>query len=136
MTGFPLQIEANVRRRLAALGVGAADVEERFIRGSGPGGQKINKTASTVWLRHGPTGTEVRCQAERSQAANRGRAWAELCARLEARRSAATAAAQAAREAERRRSRQKSRGQKARMIESKKRRARTRLARRGGADGW
>jgi hypothetical protein len=41
MTGFPLQIEADVRRRLAGLGVSPDDVEERFVRGTGPGGQKI-----------------------------------------------------------------------------------------------
>jgi protein subunit release factor B len=77
---------------------------------------------------------EVRCQAERSQVVNRARAWAELCAKLEARRAASASAAQAAREAERRRHRQKSRGQKVRMIENKKHRARIKQARRGGYD--
>ena len=67
--------------RLRLLGVALGDVEERFVRGSGPGGQKINKTSSTVVLRHRPTGIEVRCQQERSQAANRATAWAELCRR-------------------------------------------------------
>jgi peptide chain release factor len=119
-----------VRSRLAALGVAASDVDERFIRGSGPGGQKINKTSSTVWLRHRPTGLEVRCQAERSQAANRERAWAELCDRLEARKREARDAALHLRERVRRQTRQKSHGQKVRMIEMKKHRARSK-ARRG-----
>jgi hypothetical protein len=57
-----------------------------------------------------------------------------LCGKLEARRAIAAAETQAKREAERRRTRQKSRGQKARMIESKKHRARIKLARRGGYD--
>ncbi len=105
------------------MGISVADVEERFIRGAGPGGQKINKTSSTVWLRHGPTGIEVRCQQERSQSANRAQAWWELCGKLEARRKAAAEAVVDARETERRRNRQKSRGQKARMIETKKHRA-------------
>lgn len=48
-----------------------ADIEEKFIRGSGAGGQKINKTSSCVWLMHHPTGIEVKCQASRSQALNR-----------------------------------------------------------------
>jgi protein subunit release factor B len=130
MTGFPLQIEADVRRRLVALGVDPRDIEERFVRGTGPGGQKINKTSSTIWLWHRPTRTEVRCQEERSQAANRERAWAVLCSKLETQRAAAAAAAQAEREAERRRTRQKSRGQKVRMIEAKKFRARIKQARR------
>ncbi len=132
MTDFPSQISPHTRQRLAELGVAAAEVEERFVRGAGPGGQKINKTASTVWLRHGPSGVEVRCQEERSQAANRERAWALLCAKLEARRRWAAAQAQAARETERRRTRQKSRGQKRRMIADKKHRARIKQARRGG----
>ena len=105
------------------------DVDERFIRGSGPGGQKINKASSTVWLRHRPTGLEVRCQRERSQWANRLLAWAELCGKFTALARAGVAAARQEREAERRRTRQKSRGQKVRMIESKKRRARNKSER-------
>ena len=66
-----MALPTQIDERLAALGISVADVEERFIRGSGPGGQKINKTSSTVWLRHRPTGVDVRCQQERSQAANR-----------------------------------------------------------------
>ena len=124
-----------IDERLAALGVRLADVDERFIRGAGPGGQKINKTSSTVWLRHWPTGVEVRCQRERSQAANRELAWQELCEKLEAQRRAAAAAAIDARETERRRTRQKSRGQKARMIESKKHRAKHK-AKRGRVSDW
>ncbi len=112
------------------MGVAPSDVEERFIRGSGPGGQKINKTSSTVWLRHGATGIEVRCQAERSQAANRERAWAELCDRLGARARAARQAEQQEREKGRRQSRQKSYGQKVKMIQAKKHRAKHK-ARRG-----
>jgi peptide chain release factor len=116
---LPTQIDA----RLTALGVRSADVDERFVRGTGPGGQKINKTSSTVWLRHRPTGIEVRCQRERSQAANRELAWIELCGKLEQRLRDARAAVQQENEADRRRHRQKSRGQKVRMIQSKKHRA-------------
>ncbi len=123
MTGFPLQIEPDVRRRLAALAIDPGAVDERFVRGTGPGGQKINKTSSTVWLRHRPTGIETRCQAGRSQADNRAQAWAELCAKLERRNRAAAAARQDEQARELRRHRQKSRGQKVRMIESKKHRA-------------
>jgi protein subunit release factor B len=125
-----------IQSRLHALGVSASDVDERFVRGSGPGGQKINKTSSTVWLRHRPTGTEARCQAERSQSANREQAWRELCDKLAARARAAADAAIQEREKGRRRSRQKSRGQKARMIEQKKHRARHKAGRgRVGEDG-
>ena len=113
-----------------------ADIEERFVRGAGPGGQKINKTSSTVWLRHRPTGIEVRCQRERSQAANRELAWAELCDKLEFRAQAAPPAQQQAREAARRRTRQKSHGQKIQMIESKKHRAKHKAKRGRVREDW
>jgi len=129
---LPTQIYA----RLAVVGARPEDVEERFVRGSGPGGQKINKTSSTVWLRHGPTGVEVRCQAERSQAANRERAWEELCEKLEARVRERRAAAQQVREAERRRKRGKTRAQKLRMIETKKKRAKIKGARGRVSGEW
>ena len=114
-----------------ALGVRWEDVTERFVRGGGPGGQKINKTSSTVSLRHGPTGVEVRCQRERSQAANRELAWEELCEKLEARRRAAASEREQAREATRRRTRPKSAAQKRRMLETKHHRARQKSQRRG-----
>lgn len=112
-----------IKHRLRSAGAAASEIEEKFIRGSGPGGQKINKTSSTVWLRHRPTGIEVRCQAERSQAANRERAWQEMCDRLESRTRASRDAAQQAAERKRRQTRQKSHSQKVRMIEMKKHRA-------------
>ena len=118
-----MDLPTQIERRLAVVGVRVADVEEKFIRGSGPGGQKINKTSSTVWLRHGPTGVEVRCQRERSQALNRERAWLELCEKLETRQRLARELARAARELIRRRNRTKSPGQKARMVASKRHRA-------------
>ena len=48
-----------------------SDLEEKFIRGSGPGGQKINKCANRVVLRHIPTGLEVSCQEHRDLVSNR-----------------------------------------------------------------
>jgi protein subunit release factor B len=125
-----------IQSKLHALGVPVSDVEERFIRGGGPGGQKINKTSSTVWLRHRPSGIEVRCQAERSQSANRERAWLELCGKLEARVRAARDSAEQEREKGRRQTRQKSRGQKVRMIQAKKHRAKHKARRGRVGDEW
>ena len=126
----PRIVNEQIDARLSALGSSRTDVEERFIRGSGPGGQKINKTSSTVWLRHSPTGVEVRCQRERSQARNREAAWTELCEKIEARIRSASRAVVDARETERRRTRQKSRGQKLRMIQAKKHNAKIKATRR------
>ena len=119
-----MPLPTQIDDRLAALRTSRSEVEERFVRGSGPGGQKINKTSSTVWLQHRPTGLEVRVQRERSQAANRELAWEELVEKLEARARAANEAITQTREAERRRNRPKSYGQKQRMLETKKIRAR------------
>lgn len=128
-----MHVPTQIIDRLEALGARVEDVDERFIRGTGPGGQKINKTSSTVWLRHRPTGIEVRCQEERSQAANREAAWRDLVAKLDDRAKARAEAVVAAREAQRRRTRQKSRGQKIRMIETKIHRAKGK-AQRGRVD--
>jgi protein subunit release factor B len=129
--------DEDTARRLAVLGVKPEECVERFVLGGGPGGQKINKTASTVVVRHEPTGVEVRVQRERSQARNRALAWSELARRLEERRTGQAAAARDLRERERRRRRQKSRGQKAAMVREKKHRARVKEGRKraGDADG-
>ncbi len=65
------------------LDVRESDLEERFIRSGGPGGQNVNKVATCVVLRHVPSGLEVRCQRERSQALNRFLARRILLRRLE-----------------------------------------------------
>ncbi len=57
--------------RMQELGIRDGDIIEKFIRSSGKGGQKVNKTASCVYLKHVPTGIEVKLQQERSQALNR-----------------------------------------------------------------
>ncbi len=57
--------------RMKRLGVKEKDLEEAFVRSSGPGGQNVNKVATCVVLTHRPTGITVKCQKERSQAANR-----------------------------------------------------------------
>lgn len=134
MADFPDFVEASLRDRFVSLGVRPEDIEERFVRGTGAGGQKINKTSSTVELRHAPTGVEVRCQRERSQATNRALAWQELAGRLEARQREAAGAQRAERELVRRQTRQKSRRQKVRMIQAKKHRAK--IKGRRGRGGW
>jgi protein subunit release factor B len=82
---FAVSEEKNhwLRERMETLGVLEKDLEERFIRSSGAGGQKVNKTSSCVYLKHLPTGLEVKCMNERSQSINRFLARRELVERIE-----------------------------------------------------
>jgi peptide chain release factor len=75
--------ENSLQERMEKLGVKEEDLRETFIRSSGPGGQKVNKTSSCVYLVHLPTGLSVKCQQERSQTLNRFLARRLLLDRIE-----------------------------------------------------
>jgi peptide chain release factor len=81
--GVTPQKEAELLRRMEACAIQEVDLQESFIRGSGSGGQKVNKTASCVQLLHRPTGLEVKIQEARSQALNRFFARRRLCELME-----------------------------------------------------
>ena len=66
------------------LGIREQDLEEKFIRSRGRGGQKLNKTASCVYLKHIPSGIDVKCDQDRSQALNRFLARRRLVQKIEA----------------------------------------------------
>jgi len=84
MIRFPVGEEKNqwLKKKMEALGVREEDIEEKFIRSSGSGGQKVNKTSTCVYLRHIPTGIEVKCMKERSQSLNRFLARRELMEKI------------------------------------------------------
>src|SRR5271169_5708030 len=69
-------------RRMHDLRIYENDLIEKFILGSGKGGQKINKTSSCVYLKHVPTGIEIKCQRDRSREMNRYYARRELCEKI------------------------------------------------------
>lgn len=75
--------DENLEKKMTALGLKWADFDEQFIRGSGKGGQKINKTSSMVLLRHARSGLEVRVQKHREQSKNRLSAYRLLVSKLE-----------------------------------------------------
>jgi len=63
--------EQALAERMEKLGIREADIVEKFIRSGGHGGQNVNKVATCVYLKHLPTGFEVKCQQERLQSLNR-----------------------------------------------------------------
>ena len=122
MSLFPVSLdkENQLLARLADLGIAEADLDEKFIRGGGPGGQKTNKTSSTVCLRHKPTGIEVRCARERSQSMNRFLARRELCERIAEKIRGEKSKKKQEQEKIRRQKRRRSRRQTALMVDAKK----------------
>jgi protein subunit release factor B len=91
----PFAVSEEKNRKLlelmAAVGMREEDIEERFIRSSGAGGQHVNKSATCVQLKHLPTGIEVKCMRDRSQSINRFLARRELAEKLAEKAGIATA---------------------------------------------
>ena len=79
-------VNSDKRDKLAEwmekLHINEDDLIEKFIIGSGKGGQKLHKTASTVYLKHIPSGIEIKCQESRSREDNRYFARVRLCEKL------------------------------------------------------
>ncbi len=113
-------MDAAIVERMERLGIREADLVEKFVHGSGPGGQKINKTASCVYLRHVPSGTEVHCQEDRSRERNRELARLRICERLEHKHREELLARARKRAQIRYRKRKPSAAARARMRETKK----------------
>jgi len=105
--------------RMAALRIREEDIEETFTRSGGPGGQNINKVSSAVVLVHRPTGLQVRCEQERSQAQNRLLARELLLDKIENQLRARQQAQRAEAEKLRRQKRKRSRGARERILHDK-----------------
>src|SRR3954466_15325234 len=112
--------QEELAARLARLGVVEEDLVERFVRASGPGGQKVNKTSSAVYLKHLPSGIEVKAQESRSQAMNRFLARRILADRLERIRLGKQSAEEQRIEKIRRQKRKRSKRSKARLLADKR----------------
>lgn len=95
------------------------DIEESFILGGGPGGQKTNKTSSVVRLAHEPSGLQIRCGQTRSRETNRWLARRMLAEKILEKEQNVKSAAQREAEKIRRRKRKRSRRQKQKMLDAK-----------------
>ncbi|MFH1199333.1 MAG: peptide chain release factor-like protein [Candidatus Omnitrophota bacterium] len=115
-----LEKEKALQEKMAQLGVRSEDIQEKFIRAQGPGGQNVNKVATCVHLRHLPTGIEVKCQEERSQSQNRYLARQILLKKIESQILGKLSAENKRIEKIRRQKRRRSRRAKAKMLEAKR----------------
>ena len=119
----PMEQDDPLARRMAALGVKEADLDESFVRSGGHGGQNVNKVSTCVMLVHRPSGILVKCQESRQQGQNRVLARRMLLDKIEAQRREKAAAERAQIEKVRRQKRKRSQGAKNRMLADKSRRA-------------
>jgi protein subunit release factor B len=119
----------TLEKRMAQLGVREEDIIESFIRSSGPGGQHVNKTATCVYLKHLPTGIEVKCQQQRSQLMNRSLARYILLSKISQKIRQDNLARQSSRARVMRANRKKPKGLKVKILENKRQHAKKKLGR-------
>jgi peptide chain release factor len=75
--------QENLKQKMLSLNIREKDIEEKFILSCGKGGQNVNKVSTAVYLKHRPSGIEVKCQSQRSQALNRFLARKRLADKIE-----------------------------------------------------
>ena len=110
----------ELQNRMSLLEIKEEDILEKFILGSGKGGQKINKTSSCVYIKHLPTGIEIKCQETRSREMNRFLARRELCLRIEEQKEGVRSERQQKIEKIRRQKRKRSRRAQEKVLSNKK----------------
>lgn len=121
--------QQELEERMKFLEIREEDLIEKFILGSGKGGQKVNKTSSCVYLKHIPTGIEIKCQQNRSRAHNRFLARRELCERIESERFQIQSKKEQEAAKIRRQKKRRSRKQQQKVLEGKKARGDTKKMR-------
>ena len=112
----------ELRKKMHIAGIHEKDMDESFVRSSGPGGQNVNKVSTCVVLHHRPTGIRVKAQQARSQGLNRYQARCTLLERIEQRQRAVQQNVITDREKRKRQNRKRGRAEKERMLEQKHRR--------------
>lgn len=123
------ETKIRLEEKMKELGIQESDILEKFILGSGSGGQKINKTSSCVYIKHIPTGIEIKCQKERSRELNRLYARRELCDKIEEMTSLEKSKKQQMIEKIRRQKRKRSKRAQEKVLSNKKQRSNIKMLR-------
>ncbi|MDA1292854.1 MAG: peptide chain release factor-like protein [bacterium] len=80
---FPIEIGHKFQLIAKAIAFKPEDVDEHFARGSGHGGQSVNKSTNCVELHHNPTGIDVRYHHHKGLLRNRKEAWELMIIKVE-----------------------------------------------------
>ena len=123
------QKQKALQDKMERLGIREEDLVEKFIRSGGAGGQNVNKVATCVYLKHIPTGVEVKIQRERSQAMNRFFARRRLAEKIENITTGKASEERQRREKIRRQKRRRSRRAKEKVLREKKHQAKKKMLR-------
>lgn len=124
-TRFPVgeAKQRELQKRMNALGIREEDLEEKFVRSSGRGGQYVNRVATCVMLHHQPSGIRVKCQIARTQGLNRYYARKILVEKMEEKIAGIESEKRKKIEKIRRQKRERSKRAKEKMLEQKRKQA-------------
>ncbi len=118
--GFSIEKEKELRKAMRRMKIFEKDIQEDFIRSSGPGGQNVNKVSTCVVLVHMPTGTRVKAQEGRTQGLNRYTARCRLIAKIDQKQKAEQQKIIHDRAKRKRQNRKRSRALKEKILEGKR----------------
>ena len=127
--GVSINKEAALIQKMRRFGIREQDLLESFIRSTGKGGQNVNKVSTCVYLKHIPTGIEVKCRRERSQALNRYLARVLLVKKIENRVMGRLSEERKRIEKLRRQKRKRSKRAKLKILEQKRRHSQKKMLR-------